>query len=62
MEPNSLITRWLDRPTEILRTGVGELYPAAQAAARIPAGHPEGYLEAFRQYLQELCALPTGRV
>lgn len=47
MEPNSLITRWLDRPTEILRTGVGELYPAAQAAARIPAGHPEGYLEAF---------------
>jgi predicted dehydrogenase len=47
MEPNSLITRWLDRPTQILRTGVGELYPAAQAAARIPAGHPEGYLEAF---------------
>lgn len=47
MEPNSLTTRWLDRPTQILRTGVGELYPAAQAAARIPAGHPEGYLEAF---------------
>ena len=47
MEPNSLITRWLDRPTQILRTGVGELSPAAQAAARVPAGHPEGYLEAF---------------
>ena len=47
MEPNTLVTRWLDRPVEILRTGVGELAPAAQAAARIPAGHPEGYLEAF---------------
>ncbi len=47
MEPNTLTARWLDRPAQILRTGVGELYPAAQAAARIPAGHPEGYLEAF---------------
>lgn len=47
MEPNSLYVRWLDQPMQVLRTGVGELYPAAQAAARIPAGHPEGYLEAF---------------
>ncbi|RMF32508.1 MAG: gfo/Idh/MocA family oxidoreductase, partial [Bacteroidetes bacterium] len=29
------------------RTGVGELYPEAQAHTRVPAGHPEGYLEAF---------------
>jgi predicted dehydrogenase len=47
MEPNSLIVRWLDKPMQILRTGVGPLYPEAQAHARIPAGHPEGYLEAF---------------
>lgn len=47
MEPNTLTVRWLDRPVELRRTGVGELYPAAAAAARIPAGHPEGYLEAF---------------
>ncbi|MEM9823279.1 MAG: Gfo/Idh/MocA family oxidoreductase, partial [Bacteroidota bacterium] len=46
-EPNSLIVRWLDRPMEVLRTGVGKLYPEAQAHTRIPAGHPEGYLEAF---------------
>jgi hypothetical protein len=26
---------------------VGKLYPEAQNATRIPAGHPEGYLEAF---------------
>lgn len=47
MEPNSLYVKWLDKPQEILRTGVGELYEESLAHARIPAGHPEGYLEAF---------------
>ena len=47
MEPNSLVVKWLDKPMEILRTGVGKLYPEAQEHTRIPAGHPEGYLEAF---------------
>ena len=47
MQPNSLVIKWLDKPKEVLRTGGGNLYPAAEAAGRIPAGHPEGYLEAF---------------
>ncbi|MDO8367969.1 MAG: Gfo/Idh/MocA family oxidoreductase [Saprospiraceae bacterium] len=48
MEPNSLLVKWLDKPMQVFRTGgVGPIYPEAQAAARIPAGHPEGYLEAF---------------
>ncbi|MFK7933347.1 MAG: Gfo/Idh/MocA family protein [Saprospiraceae bacterium] len=47
MEPNTLVATWLDQPTQLLRTGVGELSVASQAATRIPAGHPEGYLEAF---------------
>ena len=47
MEPNSLIVRWLSQPMQVLRTGVGDLHPEAQAHTRIPAGHPEGYLEAF---------------
>ncbi len=53
MEPNSLIMKWLDRPKEILRTGLSFLYPqmtaspVAIAHTRVPAGHPEGYLEAF---------------
>ena len=46
-EPNSLYVKYPDKPMTTLRTGVGELYPAAQAHTRIPAGHPEGYLEAF---------------
>ena len=47
MAPNSLVVKWLDRPMQVLRTGVGPLYPEALAHARVPAGHPEGYLEAF---------------
>jgi predicted dehydrogenase len=47
MEPNTLLLKWLDQPTQVLRTGVGTLCAEAQAATRIPAGHPEGYLEAF---------------
>jgi len=46
-EPNTLLVKWLDKPVEILRTGGAKLYPEAQAHTRIPAGHPEGYLEAF---------------
>lgn len=47
MEPNSLIVRWLDQPVQILRSGGAGTGAAAAAATRIPAGHPEGYLEAF---------------
>jgi len=47
MEPNTLLVKWLDKAIQVYRTGVGTLYPEAQACTRIPAGHPEGYLEAF---------------
>ena len=47
MEPNSLTLRWLDRPTEVIRAGGPGLDPSATARLRIPAGHPEGYIEAF---------------
>lgn len=49
MEPNTLLVKWLDKPTEILRAGsnYGNLSPFATANCRTPGGHPEGYLEAF---------------
>lgn len=47
MEPNTLIVRWPDRPYEVRRTGGAGLSSSAEDAARLPAGHPEGYLEAF---------------
>ena len=46
-EPNTLIVKWLDRPMEVLRTGQAYLSDQAKAFTRTPAGHPEGYLEAF---------------
>ncbi len=46
-EPNSLIVKWLEQPTQILRAGSAHLYKAASHNCRTPAGHPEGYLEAF---------------
>ena len=47
MEPNSLWLKFANAPAQLLRTGVGNLSAAARQATRVPAGHPEGYLEAF---------------
>jgi len=47
MEPNTLIARWGDRPTELIRTGNGYMCDLAKWNTRIPAGHPEGFIEAF---------------
>jgi predicted dehydrogenase len=46
-EPNTLLLKWLDQPTQIYRTGLGYLGDAAKGATRTPPAHPEGYLEAF---------------
>ena len=45
--PNKLLTRWLDRPKQEYTPNGNNLYPESILASRIPAGHPEGYLEAF---------------
>ena len=45
--PNRLISKWLDAPIKTYTTNGNGLHPEAVAVSRIPAGHPEGYLEAF---------------
>jgi len=47
MEPNTLIAKWVSKPTEIYRVGTSFMGSAAVANTRTPGGHPEGYLEAF---------------
>ncbi len=50
MEPNTLLVKWLDAPTQILRAGsnyTNILSSFATQNCRTPGGHPEGYLEAF---------------
>lgn len=64
-EPNRLIHSPLGEPSRILtRNGPG-LGAAALAAARIPPGHPEGYLEAFAQlysdFAEQIRARREGR-
>lgn len=49
-EPNTLLVKWLDQPTQILRAGGNygdRLSSFATHNCRTPGGHPEGYLEAF---------------
>ena len=46
-DPNTLLWKPLDGPAQVLRAGTGYLCEAAQKGLRLPAGHPEGYLEAF---------------
>jgi predicted dehydrogenase len=62
MEPNTLIVRWLDQPAQIYRTGVGKLYPEAQLHTRVPAGHPEGYIEAFANIYRNFARAVQARL
>ena len=65
MEPNTLILRWIDAPAEIRRTGGPGMGEAADRSTRLPAGHPEGFLEAFANlygnYARALRAHLAGR-
>lgn len=47
---NTLLIKWLDKPAEIYRAGTGYLNSFAKHNCRTPAGHPEGYLEAFANH------------
>lgn len=46
-EPNTLILKWMNQPTQILRVGTSMNSTIAAHNTRTPGGHPEGYLEAF---------------
>jgi len=63
-DPNKLLTRWLNEPIKIYTPNGNDLYPLALEASRIPAGHPEGYLEAFatiyRGFGNHLLAILAG--
>ncbi len=61
-EPNSLIVKWLDKPKEVIRTGVGNLSESAQQHTRLPSGHPEGYLEAFANIYRNFAKCVQARI
>jgi predicted dehydrogenase len=60
-DPNELCFMPLGQPRRILRRGGPGTGAAAARAIRIPAGHPEGYLEAFAQLYTDLAEQITAR-
>lgn len=66
MEPNTLTLMWPEAPVQLARTGTS--FPGTGRVAamhtRIPAGHPEGFIEAFanlyRNFMMHLIALEEG--
>jgi len=65
-EPNSLCLLYLDGSSRTVRAGnnVAELHPATRALCRTPAGHPEGFIEAFanlyRMFATDVRAMAGG--
>jgi predicted dehydrogenase len=60
--PNTLTIDTLDGRTEIVHAGGAHIGPDAMAASRTPAGHPEGYLEAFANLYRDFAATLRGQV
>ena len=64
-EPNTLLVKWLDAPTQILRAGGNygdRLSSYATSNCRTPGGHPEGYLEAFANIYHNFAKTISARI
>ena len=61
-EPNTLLVKWLDKPTEIYRAGMPYLSAVAKFNTRTPGGHPEGYLEAFANLYRNFAITLMARI
>lgn len=64
-QPDILVHTPFGEAPRMLRRGGAGTTPAATQATRIPAGHPEGYLEAFaqlyRDFAEQVLAAKEGR-
>lgn len=61
-DPNTMYVRWMDKPTEIYRTGMPYMETIAANHTRTPAGHPEGYLEAFGNIYRDFAKVVQARI
>lgn len=55
-EPNTLYFKQPGQPIQIMRTNQAYMSAESKAAARIPAGHPEGFYEAFANIYKAVIA------
>ena len=64
-DPNTLLVKWLDAPTQILRAGgnyCDRLSKYAIHNSRTPGGHPEGYLEAFANIYRNFALTLSAKI
>jgi len=61
-DPNTMYVKWLDKPMQVYRTGTGYMGDSAVAHTRTPAGHPEGYLEAFANIYQNFTKVVQAKM
>jgi len=61
-DANSLLVKWLDKPVEVWRAGTGYVSAFAKHNSRTPAGHPEGYLEAFANHYRNFALCVTAQM
>lgn len=61
-DANTLLVKWLSKPTEVYRTGGGYNSSFAAHNTRTPAGHPEGYLEAFANLYRNFILTVKARI
>ena len=60
-EPNRLIWSPFGEPPRLVSRGTAAMNASGQRVNRIPAGHPEGYLEAFATIYTEVAATIIAR-
>ncbi|TYR37220.1 Gfo/Idh/MocA family oxidoreductase [Sphingobacterium phlebotomi] len=65
-DPNNLIIKMLDQPRQLYRTGNAYTAPYTLSSfathnTRIPAGHPEGLLEAFANIYRNFAATASAK-
>ncbi|WP_054015050.1 Gfo/Idh/MocA family protein [Pseudoalteromonas sp. R3] len=59
--PNSLTLRYADSSMRVIRSGVANKSSLAVENTRLPAGHPEGYIEAFANLYRNFAAQIRAR-
>jgi predicted dehydrogenase len=59
---NTLLVKWLDKPTEIYRTGGGYNSSYTAHNTRTPSGHPEGFLEAFANMYRNFALTVAAKI
>ncbi|QFY60440.1 Gfo/Idh/MocA family oxidoreductase [Rhizobium grahamii] len=60
MDPDALLHSPLGKPRQIIQRAAAGTSPYAQRLSRIPAGHPEGYFEAFGNVYRDAAAAIRG--